>query len=136
MLTLLLLGGAGCVARMPPLPTAVVAPATAPVPQGPRLPVLEPAAALRQLTDPQAVVLDVRTPQEYTAGHLGRAQNIDFRSPDFSEQVSRLNPTARYVLYCASGNRSSQAAAVMKNLGFTNMVNAGGYENLKAAGAK
>ena len=99
-------------------------------------PVIDIAVATKVLADPQATVLDVRTPEEYAAGHLLRAQNINFRALDLSQQLSKLNPKARYVLYCASGNRSSQTAVLMQKLGITNVVNAGGYDALKAAGVK
>ncbi|WP_310396056.1 rhodanese-like domain-containing protein [Hymenobacter sp.] len=94
------------------------------------------AAATQLLADPKTLVLDVRTPEEYAAGHLQRAQNLNFRSSDFGQQVSKLNPQGHYVLYCASGNRSGQAAALMQRQGIADVVNAGGYTALKAAGAK
>ncbi|WP_345120673.1 rhodanese-like domain-containing protein [Hymenobacter antarcticus] len=94
------------------------------------------ATATRLLADPQATVLDVRTPEEYAAGHLLRARNINFRALDFSQQLSKLDPKVRYVLYCASGNRSGRAAVLMQKLGITNVVNAGSYPDLKAAGVK
>ena len=94
------------------------------------------ATATKLLADPQATVLDVRSPEEYAAGHLARAQNINFRAADFSQQLGKLDPKARYVLYCATGNRSGRAAVLMQKLGITNVVNAGSYPELKAAGVK
>ncbi|MDO5678417.1 MAG: rhodanese-like domain-containing protein [Propionibacteriaceae bacterium] len=78
-----------------------------------------------------AVVIDVRTPEEYTEGHLEGAKNIDFLSPDFAAQVDQLPKDAEYVLYCRSGNRSGQAKSIMENLGFTDVTNAGAYDDLK-----
>ena len=100
------------------------------------LPAIDIATAAKILADPQATVLDVRTPEEYTAGHLLRAQNINVRALDLNQQLSKLDPKARYVLYCASGNRSGRVAIIMQKLGITNVVNAGGYVDLKAAGVK
>jgi len=100
------------------------------------VPAVDIAIATKLLADPQLTVLDVRTPEEYAAGHLQRAQNINFRALDISQQLSKLDPKARYVLYCASGNRSGRTAALMQQLGITNVVNAGAYDTLKAAGAK
>ena len=102
----------------------------------PSLPAIDIATASKILLDPQATVLDVRTPEEYAAGHLQRAQNINFRALDLNQQLSKLDPRARYVLYCASGNRSGRAAMMMQKLGITNVVNAGAYVDLKAAGVK
>ena len=102
----------------------------------PPVPVIDIALATRMLADPQLTVLDVRTPEEFASGHLQRAQNINFRALDISQQLSRLDPKARYVLYCASGNRSGRTAALMQQLGITNVVNAGAYDALKAAGSR
>ena len=94
------------------------------------------ALATHLLADPKMTVLDVRTPEEYATGHLRGAQNINFRALNFSQQLSKLDPQDRYVLYCATGNRSGLAAALMQQQGIANVTNAGGYAELKAAGAK
>ena len=94
------------------------------------------AIATRLLADPKVTVLDLRTPEEYAAGHLNGAQNMNFRALDFSQQLRKLDPQGRYVLYCASGNRSGLAGALMQQIGIANVINAGGYAELKAAGAK
>ena len=90
----------------------------------------------RALGQPATVLLDVRTPAEFAAGHLPGAQNLDFRAPDFAQQVARLAPQTPYVLYCASGNRSSQAAIIMQEKGFRKVVNAGAFKDLNAAGVR
>ncbi|GAB3324783.1 hypothetical protein GCM10027511_33470 [Hymenobacter humi] len=100
------------------------------------LPAVDVAIATQLLTDPSATVLDVRTPAEFAAGHLQGAQNLDFRAPDFEQQLRKLDPQGRYVVYCASGNRSGRASALMLELGIRAVTNAGGYSDLKAAGAK
>jgi len=86
-----------------------------------------------QLVAQGAVVLDVRTPEEYAEGHLDGARNLNV-ADDFGRAVSALPKTGRYVVYCRSGNRSAQAAAVMKGLGFTDVADAGGLDNLAQAG--
>lgn len=98
--------------------------------------VVEIAVATKLLADPQVTVLDVRTPEEYALGHLQRAQNLNFSAVDFGQQLSKLDPKGRYVLYCASGNRSGKAAAIMQEQGIANVINAGSYTALKAAGNK
>lgn len=75
-----------------------------------------------------AVVLDVRTPAEYSSGHLEGAQNVDFSSSNFRNSVSTLPKSGSYIVYCRSGNRSAAATGVMKELGFTNVTDAGGME--------
>ena len=74
------------------------------------------------------VIIDVRTPGEFASGHLEGALNIDVQSPDFAAQVSQLDPTQEYFIYCRSGNRSGQAISQMSNLGFTSMINGGSVE--------
>ncbi|UYZ64230.1 rhodanese-like domain-containing protein [Hymenobacter weizhouensis] len=108
--------------------TGVVAP--------PSLPVAPLPEVKKALTQPDAVLLDVRTPAEYAAGHLPGAQNLDYRSPEFAKQLALLDPQKTYVLYCASGNRSGKAAVLMQEKGFQKVVNAGGYPALKESGVK
>ncbi len=73
-----------------------------------------------------AAVVDVRTPQEYSEGHLDGALNIDFQGPNFSSEISTLDSSANYVIYCRSGNRAGKAIEFMKTKGFTGILtNAG-----------
>ena len=74
------------------------------------------------------VIIDVRTPGEFAGGHLEGAVNIDVQSPDFAAQVSQLDPTEDYFIYCRSGNRSGQAISQMSNMCFTSMINGGSVE--------
>lgn len=71
------------------------------------------------------VIIDVRTPAEFAAGHLQGAINIDIQSPEFHDRIAALPVDGRYVIYCRSGNRSRQAVAVMTGAGFTNLVDVG-----------
>lgn len=72
-----------------------------------------------------ASVIDVRTPSEFSSGHLDGAENIDVQSSTFTSEVSQLPRDAQYVVYCRSGNRSAAAIAQMEALGFTNLVDGG-----------
>ena len=81
-----------------------------------------------------AVVLDVRTPAEYAHGRLQGAQLVDFLSPDFQRRVEGLDREATYFLYCRSGNRSGQAAEQMRAMGFRDVHNVGGFDELARAG--
>ncbi len=76
---------------------------------------------------PQAFLLDVRTAGEYGGGHLPQAQNIDFRSPKFSEEVDRLPKDKPVFVYCLSGGRSAQAAEILRAKGFQVSELKGGY---------
>ena len=82
------------------------------------------------------VVLDVRTPGEYAGGHLAGAENIDLMASDFRERIEGLDRDRTYYLYCRSGNRSGQAAQMMRQLGFERAYNVGGFETLAKAGAE
>ncbi|MEX2549360.1 MAG: rhodanese-like domain-containing protein [Nitriliruptoraceae bacterium] len=80
-------------------------------------------------------VIDVRTPQEFDQGHLDGAELLDIYEAGFRDDVAGLDRDASYVLYCRSGNRSSQAAALMEDLGFAEVYDAGGLATLAEAGA-
>ena len=81
------------------------------------------------------VVIDVRTPAEYAAGHIAGAQNIDVEAGDFAAKISTLDKKAAYLVYCRSGRRSAIAADEMAKAGFTDIIDGGGMADLVAAGA-
>ncbi|HRK55563.1 MAG TPA: rhodanese-like domain-containing protein [Cyclobacteriaceae bacterium] len=68
-----------------------------------------------------AVLLDVRTPEEFREGYIEGSTNIDYRASDFQSKVSTLDKNATYFVYCASGRRSRSAADLMKELDFKNV---------------
>lgn len=74
-------------------------------------------------------VIDVRTPAEYSEGHLEGALNIDVQGMDFAAEVQKLDVAGTYVVYCRSGNRSGAAIEQMKGMGFTNLTNGGAVAN-------
>ena len=83
----------------------------------------------------QIVMLDVRTPEEYAAGHLKGAKLINFYSPDFRQRVQALDPAKTYLVYCAVGGRSKEAVQTMAKLGFKQVYDATeGFSALKNAG--
>ena len=81
------------------------------------------------------VVIDVRTPAEFAAGHLAGAQNIDVEAGDFATRIASLDKGAAYLVYCRSGRRSAIAAQQMAAAGFKDIVDGGGMDALVAAGA-
>jgi rhodanese-related sulfurtransferase len=72
----------------------------------------------KHINDPDFVVLDIRTPDEFSTGHIPGAINIDYYSPDFSEQIRGLEKIKEYLLYCRTGNRSGKALDIMKKFEF------------------
>ena len=120
---LVALTGAACTASEPAPSGPAAASAEASRAYGATLNAAEFAASL---DTPGVVVLDVRTPAEYAAGHLEGAKNIDVESPDFTTQIAGLDKSATYAVYCRSGNRSAQAVKIMEGLGFEEVRDAGG----------
>ena len=74
-----------------------------------------------------AFLLDVRTAGEFGGGHLPKATNIDFRSPDFANKIKGLPKDKPVFVYCLSGGRSAQAAEILRNEGFQVTELQGGY---------
>lgn len=72
------------------------------------------------------VILDVRTSEEFAEGHLEGAVMLDFYQDDFADQLAELDPNVPYLLYCRSGSRSGQTAAMMSELGFTDVADIDG----------
>ncbi|WP_066511078.1 rhodanese-like domain-containing protein [Rufibacter sp. DG15C] len=82
----------------------------------------------------KGVLLDVRTPEEFAAGHLHTALNSDFSGGKFGKEFTAWDKDKTYYVYCASGNRSGKAVQQMKAAGFTKVYNIGGFTSLKEAG--
>ena len=80
----------------------------------------------------EAIIIDVRTPEEFTAGHLDGALLYDIQDPNFDALIADLDPSLSYVVYCRSGNRSARAVERMADAGFTNLVDLGSLENASA----
>ena len=82
-----------------------------------------------QLIEQGALVVDVRTPQEYAEGHLDNA--VNFPLSELDKHFKDIDKDKVIVLYCRSGNRSAKAYQYLQSQGFTNLHNAGGFEELK-----
>lgn len=87
---------------------------------------LDAAGFKALVAKPGVVVLDVRTPEEFAAGHLENAVNIDINGADFATKVAALDKSATYAVYCRSGNRSATALAAMKKAGIAKVQHLGG----------
>lgn len=77
--------------------------------------------------DDNAVILDVRTPEEWSHGIVPGAVMIDFYTgPDFLEGLQALDKDKNYYVYCKAGGRSAQACDIMNNLGIMKTFNLNG----------
>ena len=85
--------------------------------------------------DDNALILDVRTPQEIEEGYIPNSANIDFYlGQDFLNEIEKLDKSKNYYVYCRSGNRSGQACAIMNSVGIENTYNLeGGFMNWDGA---
>ena len=74
--------------------------------------------------DKNAVILDVRTEEEFIEGFIPEAKNLDiYKGQDFLNEVGKLDKDKSYFVYCRSGARSSQACALMNQQGIENTYN-------------
>ena len=75
---------------------------------------------------PGAVLVDVRTPSEYAAGHLAGAINIDVEDPSFGSKIAALDSSKIYFVYCRSGRRSAEATTLMHQHGIGHLLELSG----------
>ena len=68
--------------------------------------------------DKKLVVLDVRTPEEFNAGHIKGAINIDIKQPDALSKIDKLDHNAKYIVHCRTNHRSKIAVDHMIQTGF------------------
>ncbi|MFC2021677.1 rhodanese-like domain-containing protein [Chloroflexota bacterium] len=84
--------------------------------------------------NPDFVIIDVRTPEEFAEGYIENAVNIDFYSKTFRDELDNLDKNKTYLIYCRSGGRSGKALDIMAELGFKEAYNTlGGIIAWKAA---
>lgn len=75
------------------------------------------------MSEPDVIVVDVRTAQEYSEGFIDTAINIDVNKPDFQEQVLQTLPKDKTIaVYCRSGKRSKKAAEILVRNGYKHVV--------------
>ena len=77
----------------------------------------------KKIASEKYVLVDVRTAEEFTEGHIVDAINIDYLAENFSVEIQQLDLETPVLLYCRSGNRSSKAMKTMKELGFKAVYN-------------
>ena len=80
---------------------------------------VNPAKAKKIINNnPNVGILDVRTPAEFEEGHIKGAINVDFKAPDFAEQLAKVDNHKAYILHCRSGRRSSSAIPLLRKNNF------------------
>ena len=130
---------AGCSKKSeaPPAPAPAAAGSAAPAGHDPAAAAhatKDPAAA-RKLIAGGALTLDVRTPDEYAQGHLSQALNVPVDDvQDRLPQIASLTQDDKskpIVVYCSAGGRAARAKKTLEAAGYTNVVNGGGYDDLK-----
>ena len=77
-----------------------------------------------------ALVVDVRTPDEFAQGHLPNAINIPYQQINSAFSQQKIAKDRSVVVYCRSGNRSGIANQMLVSEGYTNVYNGGGYQVL------
>ena len=83
--------------------------------------------------NPDFVVIDVRTPEEFTEEHIENATNINFYSESFRDMLNNLDKNKTYLIYCKVGGRSGSALDIMAELNFREVYNIlGGTNQWKA----
>lgn len=75
------------------------------------------------------ILIDVRTPEEYNAGHIDNAKNVNWYDKNFGEQFNSISKDETIYVYCKKGGRSAKARQALDSLGYKNVVNLeGGYD--------
>lgn len=78
----------------------------------------------QQSSDEKSIILDVRSSEEFEAGYIPEAKQLDIRNPEtFMQGLESLDKSASYYVYCRSGARSAQACQVMSQMGFETTFN-------------
>ncbi len=88
----------------------------------------------KRKAEPNTVVLDVRSEEEFAKGHIGGAVNVPINAKDFDERVKQLDKDKTYLVHCQAGVRSDRACKKMDGV-VPKMFNfAGGMNEWKKAG--
>ena len=123
----------GCVGKeieTPPQPAPPPINGTEPPPQELPTQIIEDITPQQAFTliqenqdNPDFVIIDVRTPEEFTEEHIEDAINLDYHSETFRDELSQLDKNKTYLIYCRSGVRSADALDIMAELDFREAYN-------------
>ncbi len=90
---------------------------------------LGPATDYRELMKNGAVIIDVRTKQEYVGGHIKNSVNIPLNI--LPSQLAKIKKDKAVITCCASGMRSASAKTILKSAGYTEVYNGGSWISLQ-----
>lgn len=85
-------------------------------------PVTVKQAVERMKKSSEIIVVDIRTPGEFSKGHIKKAINIDMNNKDFAKKLTKLDREKTYLMHCRSGGRSTASLPVWNRLGFKNVL--------------
>ncbi len=85
-------------------------------------------SGLKEAVKNGAFLVDVRTPAEFSTGSVKGAVNIPLDK--VQSQLSKFKNKKNIVVFCRSGNRSSQAKSILEQNGFQNIINGGTWQNV------
>lgn len=84
---------------------------------------ISPEEAQKIIENGKAIVIDVRTPEEFADGHIPGARNINIYDENFPVIVRGLAPDTVYIVNCQSGGRSAKACTMMHEFGLVESMN-------------
>ncbi len=76
-----------------------------------------------KMNEPDVVIIDVRTPEEFANDHIPNAKSINLYDKDFSTQLDALDKSKTYLVYCQKGGRSANASKQLTDKGFKQVYN-------------
>lgn len=88
-------------------------------------------SSLKSLKNQGALLLDVRTPEEFAAGSVKGAVNIPLN--ELEGRLAEVKNQKHIIVFCQSGNRSAKAAKILNDNGITNVTNGGGWRDVETA---
>jgi phage shock protein E len=75
------------------------------------------------LDNPNFIIIDVRTADEFSGGQLTNAVDLDYYAPNFVSNVDKLDQNKKYLVYCQTGIRGAAATQILLDLGHTRVYN-------------
>ncbi len=89
---------------------------------------LDKTAFKAKLAKKNIQLVDVRTPAEFTLGHIEGAANLNVNDAQFKDMAAKLDKRKPVAVYCKMGSRSAKAAGILAEMGFKTIYNLdGGY---------
>lgn len=83
---------------------------------------IPPNEFAQQMAANKGRIIDVRTPKEFSAGHIEGAQNVHVYDKDFEQRIDKLAKDEPVYVYCKVGGRSAEAVEILKAKGFTHII--------------